>query len=160
MLLAATLAGGARADAERDVEHALIAADEARLEAMAAADTAALGRLLGAELSYVHSSGQLQTKAELLGEIGSGERRYHPARGVERSAHGFGCAGVVTALGSFEVEMHGQQMHPRLRYTATYVLRDGRWVLVAYQSTQLPAAAARAALQPAGSNLSTTPLMQ
>jgi hypothetical protein len=160
LMFAALLPGAVRADATRDVELALLAADQARLEALFAADTAALGPILGEDLTYGHATGQVQTKAELIAAVASGGIRYVKADSLDKHARGFGCAGVVTAIGGFTFEARGQPLRLTLRYTATYALRDGRWQLVAYQSTPVPEAAARTAVQAAGSNLSTTPLMQ
>ena len=55
----------------------VLAADDARYRAMERSDLAALDRLCADELSYAHSSGVRDTKAEYLGTVASGYYRYH-----------------------------------------------------------------------------------
>jgi len=137
LLCAATAAAGPG----RTPEQALVAADTARMEAMVAGDFAALERVLGDDLSYGHSTGQVQGKHDFLEDLRSGARRYRAMTAVETSARAYGCAGVVTGTTSVEVEAKGRPLALTLRYTATYARQHGRWVLVAYQSARLPDAA-------------------
>jgi Domain of unknown function (DUF4440) len=134
LLGSATAVAGSRESDER----ALVAAETARMEAMVAGDFASLERVLGDDLTYGHSSGQVQGKAELIGELRSGVRRYRALTAVESAARAYGCAGVVTGTTNIEAEFRGQPVSFTLRYTATYARQQGHWVLVAYQSVRLP----------------------
>jgi len=131
---ASTAVAGSRESDER----ALVAADTARMEAMVAGDFAVLERTLGEDLTYGHTSGQVQSKRELIGELQSGVRRYRALTAVETAARVYGCAGVVTGTTNAEVDYRGQPLSFTLRYTATYARQRGHWVLVAYQSVKLP----------------------
>ena len=147
MLLAAL---GARADgrpetelallaaSRADVQQELLAADAARTHAMLAADVGTLERLLADDLSYGHTSGQIQSKKELIDEIGSGERKYRSVSGEQATARSYGCAGVVTGTAALDVEYRGKAASFTLRYTATYARDHDGWRLVAYQSVRLP----------------------
>jgi hypothetical protein len=119
-------------------ERELLAADAARTEAMVAADTATLERVLADDLSYGHSNGRVQGKKELLESLQTGALRYRALTTDETVARGYGCAGVVTGKAAAEVESAGQTASLTLRYTATYARQRGHWVLVAYQSVKLP----------------------
>src|SRR6267143_6272508 len=55
---------------------ALMAFEDARFAAMVRADTAWLRDALADDLSYVHSSGRRETKAQYLNSVGSGTMRY------------------------------------------------------------------------------------
>jgi hypothetical protein len=135
LLLGSTTAvAGSRESDERT----LVAADTARMEAMVAVDLALLERVLGDDLTYGHSSGQVQGKAEFIGELRSGVRRYRALTAVESAARAYGCAGVVTGTTNIEADFRGQPASFTLRYTATYARQRGHWVLVAYQSARLP----------------------
>lgn len=134
LLCAAAAAAGPRASDEQS----LIAADTARMQAMVAGDFPALERALGDDLSYGHSSGQVQGKKEFVDELRSGARRYRALASAATTARAYGCAGVVTGTSSAEVEFQGHPVSLSLGYTATYARRHGRWVLVAYQSVKLP----------------------
>jgi hypothetical protein len=107
---------------------------------MVAGDTAALDRSLSPDLSYGHTSGQVQSKSELLDELRSGTRRYRSLASEDRAARVYGCAGVVTGAAAAAVEYRGRTASFRMRYTATYTRDRDRWVLVAYQSAMLPGA--------------------
>jgi ketosteroid isomerase-like protein len=124
-----------------DAPRALLGADAARAQAMVAGDLAALDRALGDDLSYGHSNGVLEDKGALLESIRSGTRRYRSLTPREASARLYGDTGIVVALADAEVDAQGQSRALVLRYTATYVRRQERWVLVAYQSTAVPPAA-------------------
>jgi hypothetical protein len=134
LLGAATAAAQQRSSAERE----LLAADAARTQATVTQDYAALDRALADDLSYGHSTGQLQGKREFIADLQSGVRRYRTVTVVESSARAYGCAGVVNATANVEVESQGHALSFALRYTATYARRHGGWVLVAYQSVRLP----------------------
>ena len=134
LLIAPTALAGPRPSAEQ----ALVAADSARMEATVAGDFAALELALADDLTYGHSSGQVQSKPEFIADLRSGARRYRALTAVDSTARAYGCAGVVTGTSNAEVETEGRTLSLMLRYTATYAQRHGRWVLVAYQSVKLP----------------------
>lgn len=134
LLCAATATAAPDGSAER----ALLAADARRTQAMVAQDYATLDRALGEDLSYGHSTGQVQGKKEFIADLQSGARRYRAVTAVETAARMYGCAGVVTGTSNIEVESQGHALAFTLRYTATYARQQDRWVLVAYQSVKLP----------------------
>ena len=133
MLCALRSFAGTNADAERE----LVGVDRARAQAMVLVDATALERLLGDDLSYGHSSGQVQNKSEFIDSLSSGVLKYKALASQEAAGRVYGCAGVVTGIVQAEVEMRGHPASLTLRYAATYAKRGERWVLVAYQSTKL-----------------------
>ena len=66
----------ARAQTSRDAEGEIRDLEQQRFEAMQHVDVAALNRILSDDLVYTHSSGLEQTKAELIGVLGSGDFKY------------------------------------------------------------------------------------
>ena len=119
-------------------DQTLLVADTARMQAMVASDGAALERLLADDLSYGHSDGRVQGKSELLESLRTGKMRYRRLSAEEASARVYGCAGIVTAKASAEVETPERTLSVTLRYTATYAWLTDHWALVAYQSVRLP----------------------
>ncbi len=119
-------------------DHLLLGLDATRARATVAADLPVLERLLGEDLTYGHTNGQLEGKREFLDKLRSGARRYKALSTEDVHARVFGTAAVVTGTAAAEVESDGKPMSFELRYTATYVQRQGQWVLVAYQSVRLP----------------------
>jgi hypothetical protein len=119
------------------LQQALLDADSARTHAFVGADAATVERLLGEELTYVHSTGEVDGKPQLLGKIKAGGLVYQSIRTHDVVAHSYGTAGVVTGVAELQVLNAHQPRSLSLRYTAIYVQREGRWQLVAYQSTTL-----------------------
>jgi hypothetical protein len=108
--------------------------ERARFAAMVAKDTAALGRYLASDLVYTHSNGAVETRDELLAHLASGQLRYgsiEPAevrvRVLEQTAIINGRAELVVGSDRFDI-----------RYLDVWVVRDGRWQMIAWQSTRLP----------------------
>jgi ketosteroid isomerase-like protein len=132
LLLAAGVAG-----AGQGAEKAIRAVEEQRIEAMIAGDLATLDRLLADELTYVHSNGQVETKAEFLGRIKSGDLKYRSVRREDVRVRVEGRAAVVTGRAAMEVRSKGEDLSLQMRFTDVYVERGGRWKLLAWQSTRL-----------------------
>jgi len=107
-----------------------------RFRALTEADVPALERLLSDDLIYTHASGWRQTKAEFLASIRSGELLYHSFASDDVNVRGYG--NVVVATGrAAKVRAKGQELNVSLLYLEAYVKQDGRWQLVAWQSTRL-----------------------
>src|SRR5256886_2418697 len=129
--------GRAQADS-RSVREVLASGDR-RVAGMVHADTGALAHLLGPDLTYTHTDGALNTRAELLQIVGSGALRYASITPEAREVRVFGSNAVVTGRSAMRVEAEGQAHVFRIRYLAVY-RRDARgWQLIAWQSTRLPA---------------------
>jgi hypothetical protein len=50
----------------------------------------------------------------------------------------YGNTAVITGAGRFRVTARGEKLDNQLRYTNVWVLRDGRWQMVSWQSTKIP----------------------
>jgi len=132
-----TLADGLKA--------AVLRADETRLYAMLAADTAALDDLLAPDCVYVHSNGLTQTKAQFLAALKAGQIKYTALRYVAPpQVRLYGEAAVLQATAQIEVTgPDGKTLKPTLVVTAVYAMVNDRWQLASYQSTNAPAAAVK-----------------
>jgi ketosteroid isomerase-like protein len=106
--------------------------------AMLRADTAALGRLLAADLTYTHTDGEQNTKEEFLRLVGSGTLRYAAITPEAREVRIDGPIAVVTGRSAMRVESSGQAHAFRIRYLAVYRRSARGWDLIAWQSTRLP----------------------
>jgi hypothetical protein len=117
---------------------ALLAFEDARFAAMVRADTIWLRDALADDLSYVHSSGRHETKAQYLASVGSGTLRYDEFTPRERHARLLGdSAAVVVGLAHARAVSAGQSFDIDVRYQAVYVRTAGRWRLVAWQTTRV-----------------------
>ena len=119
-------------------ELALRDAEQKRFDAMVANDADALGKALADELTYSHSTGVLQTKAELLKDLAAGTMQYQQMTVLEQHFRMHGLIGIINGVVHVAVRMAGSDREFSLRYTDVYVRRSGRWQLLAWQSTRLP----------------------
>lgn len=109
-----------------------------RFAAMVAQDIAALEPLLAEELTYGHSNGEFENKSQFLETIRGGRLRYE-AIGVQGlTVRHYGNVAVITGQLLISARVGTQPVMLNLRYTDAYVDHDGRWQLVAWQSTRLP----------------------
>jgi len=130
--MASVLASGARAEDPPAVE-----ADRTRFAAQVNADVATLEKLLAPELTYIHSSGVLDTKDAYIGAIKSGKSKYKSITPEEVSARTFGDVSIVTGKATMVLLSDGKDVNLTLRYTDVWVKRDGRWQMVSWHSTRL-----------------------
>ena len=120
------------------IERQLIDVERQRFAAMVAANVGTLERLLADELTYTHTTGTTDTKAELLASLSSGALKYLSIEPEEMRARPYDEVGVVTGRAAMKVRTGGQELAFRIAFTDVYVRRDGRWQMVAWQSTRLP----------------------
>jgi ketosteroid isomerase-like protein len=113
--------------------------DADRFAAMVKGDVAALDGLLADDLVYTHASGKVDSKASFLDDIKAGLLRYKVIRPEEPNLRVYGDTAVATGLAAVEVNNHGQELNMKLRYTDVWVNRGGKWQMVAWQATRLPA---------------------
>jgi len=137
LLLAALPAAAQPASSPEDE---LRRTETARFAAMVAGDTAALERMLGEDLSYTHSTGQVQDRREFLAALAAKSLRYAAMSPADVRVRVFGETGVVTGRIDMKVVVDQAERAIAARYTAVYVHRDGRWQLVAWQSSSIAAA--------------------
>lgn len=124
---------------------AVLRADETRVYAMLAADTAALDDMLAPDCLYVHSNGATQTKPQFLAALKSGQIKYSALRYVAPpQVRLYGEAAVLHGTTQIEVAgSDGKTVKPTLLITAVYAMLNDRWQLVSYQSTNAPASPGR-----------------
>jgi hypothetical protein len=117
---------------------AVLAAEDRRYRAMLDADLATLDEVCADELSYAHSSGARDTKAEYLGKIESGYYDYqridHPVERVDV----LGNSAVVIGRMTADLTVQGTQKTIANLALAVWTKDTGEWQLVAYASTPLP----------------------
>ena len=111
--------------------------EDQRIQAMITGDLATLDRILADDLTYVHSGGQLESKAEFLGRLKSGDLKYRAMPREDVTVRIIGCAALVTGTATAEVESKGENLSLTLRFTDVYVERAGRWQLLAWQSSRI-----------------------
>ena len=109
------------------------------MRAMAAKDVETLESLLADDLIYTHSSARLDTKKSLIRAMVSGATVYTSIKPSDVKAQDLGDTVVLTGIAHIEVVSNGTPNAFGVRFTDVYTMRDGRWQMVTWQSTRLPA---------------------
>ena len=122
-----------------DVELAVLAAQDKRIALTIAGDLAGLGAAMSDDLTYTHSNARVETKAEFLEAIRSGQSRYKSMTFDERRVrlHGDATA-IVSGTCRVQVTSSGRDIDIKLRFTELYVKQAGVWKMALWQSTRVP----------------------
>jgi ketosteroid isomerase-like protein len=131
----------ALAQAAQGAEAAVLAAHDQRMKLTVAADPAALGAMMTDDLTYTHSSGVTETKAEFLDALKAGKYLYREITPRERKVRVHGDSAIVSGPAHVVIEPGGKRTEIDLYFSELYVKQGGRWRMALWQSTRLPAAA-------------------
>jgi hypothetical protein len=121
-----------------DDEKAVLAAEDRRYQAMLDADLGVLDELCADELSYTHSNGVRDTKAEYFAKLRESYYVYHridhPVERVEIA----GDAAVVVGRMTADLDSGGVRKTIDCLAVAVWTRSGGDWRLLAYAPTPLP----------------------
>jgi ketosteroid isomerase-like protein len=118
------------------VEADVLRADDRRFEAMRKGDWAALDAALADELTYVHSTARLESKAEHIENLRAGKPHYRGIAPRDRKARVRGDVGIVNGVSDMHVERDGKENRFTVRYLAVYAKSGADWRMIAWQSTR------------------------
>ena len=118
-------------------QNAVLAIDQERTAAQIKQDAAALDRLLADDLTYVHASGLVQSKADFIADLKEGKRVYKAVNNSDVKVRLLQDAAVITAKSEITVSFAGKENALSLQIIEVYAKRHGHWQLIAYQSTRL-----------------------
>lgn len=112
----------------------VLAAMESMKQAMLHRDGAALERLLSDDLTYTHSAGQVQNKAEVIKSVSSGSSPIEKLEFSNTTVRTYG----DTALVKGRVDLwHSSTDIVHMDILHVWVKKAGGWRLVARQATRL-----------------------
>jgi len=111
-------------------------AEDARFAAQMSADVAAMQRLFGEDLVYIHSSALVDTKASFIESIRSGNVKYRSMKRGDAKVRTYGCIAIITASADFEVTARGQDLSLHLLYHAVWAKRAAGVQFVSWQATR------------------------
>ena len=118
---------------------AVLAGEDRRYRAMLAADLATLDALFADELSYAHSSGARDTKAEYLEKIRSGYYVYHRIDHPVQRVSVVGDTAIVVGRMTADLLVQGTPKTIDNLALAVWTRAAAGWRLLAYAPTPLPA---------------------
>jgi ketosteroid isomerase-like protein len=125
------------AHAESADELAVRKAIEDLTKAMVAADKAALEALVSDQLSYGHSSGAVQNKAEFVGVIASKKTIYKSITLSDATIAVVGNNAIARHTFTAEVESGGKASSPKIGVMQVWVKDGGNWRLLARQAFKI-----------------------
>jgi hypothetical protein len=117
-------------------------AEASRVEALERSDTAALDRILDDNLTYVHASGKVDTKASFLAAIRSGELHYISWKLMQQEARVVeGSSDAAVLNGEYAVRVKDTRVRPDIFdvdifFLTVYEKRGGLWRQIAWESTR------------------------
>ena len=119
-------------------EKQIVELERARLKAMIDADSEALNSILSDDLTYIHTTTREDSKKSLIGSLVSGRLSYESMDTEDVKIRIYGDAAVVTGSAAIKVSSGGRLLEFSILFTDVYAKQDGRWQMVAWQSTRKP----------------------
>jgi ketosteroid isomerase-like protein len=118
-----------------DAKKAVLAAEQAFVDAMIKHDKAALERLLADDLVYVHSSSKVETKAEVIQAVTSGSATYESIEFRDTTVRQYGDVVVTTHKAAIKTKQSGVA---NLLVTHVWVKHKGGWQFASRHASRLP----------------------
>lgn len=132
------VSGYAQAPANSAAAQEVLQIEKARVDALVHNDFPALEKIFAADLTYVHSTGVLESRTEFLDKLRSGERKYESMQADDGVAvRSYGGTAIVTGATKVTVIIGGKTQNIHLRFTETWLKRNNQWQLAAWQATKL-----------------------
>jgi len=108
--------------------------------ALLSKDSVSLSALLADDVSYGHSTGLIQTKAQLIRDVMSGFQDYKSIEPSDLNIRIYDNTAVAVLKLKTSLVANGNPMDLNLSATFTWVKINNAWILVARQAVKLPAA--------------------
>jgi hypothetical protein len=116
----------------------LLPLEKARVDTLCKGDLPGLEKFLASDLTYVHSSGVQESRAEFMDKLRTGERKYvsmeHDPGVAVRS---YGDVAILTGSTKVQVILKGQTQNLHLRFTEAWQRHGKQWQVVAWQATKI-----------------------
>ncbi|HVY04504.1 MAG TPA: nuclear transport factor 2 family protein [Burkholderiales bacterium] len=111
-------------------------AEDARFKAQMGGDGAAMKKLFGDDLVYIHSSTVVDTKQSFIESITSGNVKYRSMTRGESKVRTYGGVAIVSGSAKFEVNVKGENRTLDLLYHAVWAKRAGGPQFISWQATK------------------------
>lgn len=110
--------------------------------ASAKGDIATLDRIMADGYISIEAVGKVETKAEGMGEIKSGNWVTEAEEPTQMKVRLYGNVAIVTGHLSVRDKRNGKPGHHEIVFTDVWVKKRGRWQVVNYQGTLMPSQSA------------------
>ena len=115
------------------------AAEDDRYKAQTTNDFAAMERLFGSDLVYIHSSAVVDNKATYIESMRSGTVKYRTMRRSGVTVRTYGCIAILSGQANFDVTVKGKDLSVDLRFHTVWAKRGGGLQFVSWQATRVSA---------------------
>jgi len=115
----------------------VLAASDAWKQAMMKKDGAALQKLLHDEITYSHSNGRLQTKAEVIQATTTGKTAIEAMDFSDVTVHVFGNTALIRANVEMRNATDGKSQTFHINVLHVWQKGPGGWQMIARQATQV-----------------------
>ncbi len=120
------------------LEGAVLLVQARRFAAMIAVDTVELASILAPDLTYTHTMGDTETKAQFLATLRSRWLKYESIEPDSVQVRIYRGTAVVTGRSAMQIIAGDRALSFEIRFIEVYQWNEGRWQLLAWQSTRLP----------------------
>ena len=108
------------------------------VDALIKVNTAALEQLYSDQLTYTHSSGTTDTKAEYIANLKAGKTKYESLVREDVKVRVYGNSAIHTSKTNIKLISNGQPQSFSVKMIHVWVKEGKSWRLVAHQTTRLP----------------------
>ena len=96
-----------------------------------------LDRIISDDLIYTHASGLRQSKFDVIGVLGSSEMKYESITPYDVRVRIYNGTAIVAGRATINIKAHGEKESFEICYLDVYVKQEGRWQMVAWQSSRV-----------------------
>ena len=132
------LGGAGATGADAITAEEALKAEDARYAAQTGGDFAAMERMFGDDLVYVHSSGDLDDKAGFIEAQRSKAVIYRRMQRSEVKVRVYGPVAIITGRGKFDVTVKGEQSTTNILFHSIWVKRGGAVQFISWHAAAAP----------------------
>lgn len=122
---------------QAQVEDSVKAVEMGRRDALLAADTVALSKMLAPDFMEISRLGTVRTRADNIRDLASGALHLTSIKYDSLNVRVYGDVAVLTGIADNTGTMRGFPFAGKIRYTRVFVRKDGRWQAVLMQQTPM-----------------------
>jgi ketosteroid isomerase-like protein len=124
--------------AQKNLETSILDIEKKRFEAMVNKDIQKLKEVIGDDLVYIHSNGNVDTKESFINAIEEGRSSYDNITIDEAEVRTYGNTAIINGICTYyRKNQDGNPNNLQLRYTNVYVKQKGKWQMVSWQSYRM-----------------------
>ncbi len=121
-----------------EVTQHILELEDQRVQAFLDADTDILERILSDDLTFIHTSTNVDSKQRFLERLLTGVLKYDSLTTESVQVRVYGRAAVVTGRVAMQITARGEPYRYGCAYTGVYAKQERDWQMVALQATRIP----------------------